>query len=122
VIPRGVLNRLQRDGVRVRTYTLAPGETVPCAAFPGDDIMAAALQADLSGVTAISLAVEGPDTPVCAFDDVPVVPSDGGVIWVMPASVVRDMPSTRLQITMSAAGNTPRLLGEYVLEHSGAGL
>jgi anti-sigma factor RsiW len=118
VIPRGVLNRLQRDGVRVRAYTLAPGETVPCAAFPGDDIIATALQADLSGVAAISLSVEGPGAPVRSLDDVPVVPTDGGVIWVLPASVVRDIPSTRLRITMRAVGDTPRLLGEYVLEHS----
>jgi hypothetical protein len=120
VIPRGVLNRLQRDGVRIRTYTLAPGETIPCAAFPGDDIIATALQADLSGVTAVSLSAEGPGTPVRTLDDVPVVPGDGGVIWVLPASVVRDMPSTRLRLTMRAVEDTPRLLGEYVLEHTGA--
>jgi hypothetical protein len=119
VIPRGVLNRLQRDGVRIRTYTLAPGETVPCAAFPGDDIIATALQADLSGVTAVSLSSEGPGTPVRALNDVPVGPADRDVIWVLPASVVREMPSTRLTITMRAVSDAPRVLGEYVLEHSG---
>ena len=48
----------------------------------------------------------------------PVIPGDRGVIWVLPASVVREMPSTRLTITMRDVSDTPRVIGEYVLEHS----
>ena len=31
VISRSLLNRMQRDGVHVRMYSLLPGERVPCA-------------------------------------------------------------------------------------------
>ena len=31
-------------------YSLAPGETVPCAVFPGDDLVVAALRADYPDV------------------------------------------------------------------------
>src|SRR4051794_29295738 len=33
IISRGTLNRLQRDGVRVRVYSLFPGDVVPCSVF-----------------------------------------------------------------------------------------
>ena len=31
IISRATLNQLQRDGVRVRVYSLLPGDIVPCA-------------------------------------------------------------------------------------------
>src|SRR5688500_12441451 len=34
-----VLNRLAREGVRVRTYTLSPGAIVPCAVWDDDEVM-----------------------------------------------------------------------------------
>ena len=34
-----VLNRLARDGVRVRSYALGPGETVRCAVWADDDVL-----------------------------------------------------------------------------------
>ena len=49
-VSRAVLNRLQRDGVHVRLFSLVPGETVPCAVFPGDDLIVTFLRADFSGV------------------------------------------------------------------------
>ena len=49
VIPRALPNRIQRDGVHVRLFSLAPGERVPCAAFPGDDLMILVLRADFRG-------------------------------------------------------------------------
>jgi hypothetical protein len=41
IISRSLLNRTQRDGVHIRFYSLLPAETVPCAVFPGDDLVAA---------------------------------------------------------------------------------
>ena len=61
IVSRAILNRLQRDGVRVRMFWLAPGETVPCAVFPGDDVIVTALRADFSGVDTVTLSVTGPD-------------------------------------------------------------
>jgi len=119
IVSRAILNRLQRDGVRVRMFSLWPGETVPCAVFPGDELVVTALRADFSGVDAVTLSVRGPgDSSIAEFEDVPVPESDGEVFWVTPAAVVQEMPSMRLQLTLASAGTTRAELGRYVLEHT----
>ena len=117
IISRTLLNRLQRDGVRVRQFTLDPGETVPCAAYPGDDVVVTALNADLSGVDTVSLRVTGPgDTVFGAIDDIPVSTAATGLLWATPGAFVRSMPSQQMRLTIRSAGG---VLGEYVLEHTG---
>ena len=117
IISRAMLNKLQRDGVRVRQFTLEPGETVPCAAYPGDDVVVTSLNANLSGVQSVSLRVTGPgDTLFGAIDDIPVSAAATGVLWVTPGAFVRSMPSTQLRLTLSSGD---AVLGEYVLEHTG---
>jgi hypothetical protein len=119
IVSRALLNRMQRDGVRLRMFSLLPGETVPCAVFPGDDLVVTVLRADFSGVDAVTLSVTGPgDSPFGQFDDVPVSGPSGEVLWVTPAAVVHEMPSMRLQLTLASAGATRAELGRYVLEHS----
>jgi hypothetical protein len=120
IVSRALLNRMQRDGIHVRMYSLVPGETLPCAVFPGDDLVVAALRADFSGVDAVTLSVTGPgDSPSGEIDDVPVSGLDGEVLWATPAAVVRQMPSMRLQLTLASVGATRAELGTYVLDHSG---
>ena len=119
IVSRALLNRMQRDGIHVRMYSLVPGEIVPCAVFPGDDLVVAALRADFSGVDAVTLSVTGPgDSPSGEIDDVPVAGPDAEVLWATPAAVVRQMPSMRLQLTLASAGATRAELGRYVLDHS----
>ena len=119
IISRALLNRLQRDGVRVRQFTLDPGEAVPCAAFPGDDVVVTSLNANLTGVRAVSLRVAGPgDVPVGAIDDIPVAAAATGVLWATPGAFVRSMPSQQLRLTLRSADDAG-ILGEYVLEHTG---
>lgn len=120
MISRGMVNRLQRDGVRVRLFSLSPGETVPCAAFPSDDVMIAALRADFSEVQGVALSVVGPDgMPMPSFEEIPVSPSEREVYWALPGALVRQFPSMRLELTLTSAGEDRAVLGEYVLEHSG---
>jgi hypothetical protein len=119
IVSRALLNRMQRDGLHVRMYSLVPGETVACAVFPGDDLIVTALRADFSTVEAVTLSVTGPgDSPFSQLDNVPVFDPVGEVLWATPAAVVRQMPSMRLQLTLASAGATPAELGRYVLEHS----
>ena len=121
IVSRALLNRMQRDGIHVRMYSLVPGETVPCAVFPGDDLVVTALRADFSGVEAVTLSVTGPDdSPFSQIDDVPVSGPDAEVLWATPAAVVRQMPSMRLQLTLASAGATRAELGRYVLDHRAA--
>ena len=123
IVSRALLNRMQRDGIHVRMYSLVPGETVPCAVFPGDDLVVAALRADFSGVDAVTLSVTGPaDSPGGEIDDVPVSGPAAEVLWATPAAVVRQMPSMRLQLTLLSGGATRTELGRYVLDHSASTL
>jgi len=119
IISRALLNRLQREGVRVRLYSLSPGETVPCAIFPGDDLVVTSLRADLAGIDTVSLSVVGPGNALGDLDDAPIAAEDGEVLWATPGAFVRQMPSTRLQLTLRSGGDR-RVLGEYVLDHSAA--
>jgi hypothetical protein len=119
IVSRAILNRLQRDGVHVRMFSLMPGETVPCAVFPGDDLIVAALRADFSGMDTVTLSVTGPGgSPFGRYDDVPVSESGGEVLWANPAALVNQMPSMRLELTLTSAGTSRTELGRYVLEHS----
>ena len=119
IVSRALLNRMQREGIHVRMDSLMPGETVPCAVFPGDDLVVAALRADFSGVDAVTLSVTGSgDWPSGEMDDLPVSGPDGEVLWALPAAVVRQMPSMRLQLTLASSGATGAELGRYVLDHS----
>ena len=119
VISRALLNRLQRDGIHVRMFSLAPGETVPCAIFPGDDLVVTSLRADFSGVDAVSLSVTRPgDETFVRYDEVPVTGSLGEVLWATPVAIVHELPSIRLELTLTSSGAAPIELGHYVLEHS----
>jgi hypothetical protein len=119
LVSRALLNRMQRDGLHVRMYSLAPGETVPCAVFAGDDLIVTALRADFSSVETVTLSVTGPgDSPFSVIDNVPVSGPDAEVFWATPASLVRQMPSMRLQLTIASADATHTELARYVLEHS----
>ena len=120
IVSRALVNRMQRDGIRVRMYSLLPGETVPCAVFPGDDLIVTALRADFSGVETVRLTVTGPDGWTGGdLGDVPVSGPGGEVLWATPAAVVRQMPSMRLELSLLTAGDAaPAELGRYLLDHS----
>jgi hypothetical protein len=116
IVSRALLNRMQRDGLHIRMYSLEPGETVPCAVFPGDDLVVTVLRADFSDVEAVTLSVTGPgDSPFSQVDNVPVSGTNREVLWATPAARVREMPS---QLTLASAGAAHAELGRYVLEHS----
>ena len=92
---------------------------MPCAVFPGDELVVVSLRADLSGVQAVSLSVTGSgDAPIGSVDDVDVTGSDGEVLWATPGALVRRVPSTRIHLTLAASGEGGRVLGQYVLDHS----
>jgi hypothetical protein len=119
VVSRTLLNRLQRDGLNIRLYSLAPGDIVRCTIFPGDDLVAASLHADFSGVRSVSLLVTGPDNSTLGtFDDVPVSGGDAELVWAPPTALVRQFPSMRLRLTLTSADQDRAVLGEYVLDHS----
>jgi len=119
IVSRSLLNRLQRDGVQVRQYTVSPGETVPCAAFPGDDLLVVSLRADFAGAESVSLSVTGPEDAAFGYvSDVPVARSDSEILWATPGDRVRRMPSARLRLRLTSGSAGAPVLGEYELDHT----
>jgi hypothetical protein len=119
IVSRSLLNRMQRDGVQVRLFSLSPGERVPCAAFPADDLLVVSLRADLAAVDAVTLSVTGGDNAMIGrIPDIPVSRRDGEILWATPGDSVRRMPSTRLRLTLTSDAAGAAVLGVYELDHT----
>jgi hypothetical protein len=119
LISRSLINRLQREGVALRQYSVAPGETVPCTVFPRDDLVVTALRGDFSAARVVTVSVTGLGTlSAQEFSDLPVSPSENEVFFAFPGAFVRQLPSTRVEITLTSAGGEAALIGLYVLDHT----
>lgn len=119
IITRATLNRLQHDGVRVRVYSLLPGDVVPCSVFPDDDLVVTSMRGDFGGVDTVTVSVSG-STPLSGvvLDDVPVSAAERELLWAAPGSLIRQMPTSRVVVTVTAGGPNGRPIGEYILDHT----
>jgi anti-sigma factor RsiW len=114
-----ILNRLAREGVRVRAFTLSPGDVVHCAVWEDDDVMALRLRADFGGARLVTLSqrVAGRET-VRATSDVAGSPAE--IIHVLPAAWVRELPVVEVEVLLTTHENgQERELGSYTLLHGG---
>lgn len=122
VVSRTLLNRLQRNGVHVRMYSLRPGERIPCAAYPDDDVLILALRADFAGADAVSIALTGPDDRLLdRVDDVPVARGEVELLWASAGDAVRRLPSTHVRLTVRSRAEGAPVLAEYELDHTAFG-
>lgn len=116
-----VLNRLARDGVRVRSYTLSPGAIVPCAVWEDDQLMALRLRGDFGGSIEVTLSHRIAGTEVRRVTGEIAASSHGEIIYVAPAARVRQLPVVEVEIVLTAHDRgEERLLGRYTLVHGGA--
>jgi len=122
VITDEVLNRLSRDGLRIRTYTPKPGTFIPCAVWPEDDLVVSRLRGDFSGYDELTLALKSDDgTELSRSVDIPLISGTDEILTATSAAQLRQLPSTRLRLIVSGRrGDTERVIGEYGLEHGGA--
>jgi DNA-directed RNA polymerase specialized sigma24 family protein len=84
--------------------------------FPGDDLVVTSLRGDFSGAPALTLSVTGL-APTRTVTDLPVSPSEGEVFFALPAALVRELPSTRIEITLRSVRDAAEI-GRYVLDHT----
>lgn len=120
-ITDAILNRLSREGVRVRSFALAPGDVVPCAVWDGDEVMALRLRGDFGEATEVTLVQRHAGTEVSRIS-APMAPAGHGeVIVATSASLVRQLPEAELQLELTSAVNgEERVVGRYTLVHGGA--
>jgi hypothetical protein len=118
VCPPALVAKLARDGVQVSTFTLHPGELVPCQVALGDQLMIARLVGDFSGAKQLDVLVEIPDAPPERLVDLPVNPAHGEINLADPAEVVRGYGDLRMQFTvLDVRDDGERVLGRYTLVH-----
>jgi hypothetical protein len=122
VVTDAVLNRLARDGVRMRTFTVEPGEVVPCAFWAGDELIVTRMRGDFTGLEQVSIVMQVGGEEVDRVTDVPVPPGAGELIEAFSADQLRQMPYTEVRLRLFGTRGTAgdELLAEYILEHGGA--
>ncbi len=118
-----VVDLLAARGVRIRSYQLRAGETIPCGAAPGDELLVGRIPVDLRGVARLDVVL---------FDegwaerqrlvDVPVDRRRSEVVMVQRVDdpVVRTSYVRRFRLlAVDAAGE--REIGTYALAHDARG-
>jgi hypothetical protein len=121
VVTDAVLNRLARDGVRVRTFTVEPNTVVPCAVWDDDQLIVTRMRADFTGLERVSIAMAVGGEEVDRMTDVPVRPGPGELIEAFSADRLRQLPriDVRLRVFGSRGAAGEELVAEYFLEHGG---
>lgn len=115
-----VLNRLSRDGARVRTFALAPGAVVPCAVWEGDELLAMRMQGDFGGAGEVTISQRVGGTEVIRATG-QVATRGGEIIYVVPAAWVRELAVVEVEVTLTAReGDRERPIGSYTLLHGGS--
>jgi hypothetical protein len=110
-----VLERMRRDGVRMRSYRVAPGETVACTVAAEDDLVVTSLVADLVNVDQVDVSLTS-DGVAMRLAGVPVEPGRDEVVFASAADAIRRLPRCVLQVRLTSSDQ--RVLGEYTLDHT----
>ena len=122
LVSDSVLNRLARDGARIRTFSVNPGDVVPCAVWDGDDVIVTRLRGDFSDLDQVSVvATLGSGEELSRSDGITVRPGQEELIEATSAEWIRQLPATtvRFRVTATREGEE-RVLGEYTLTHAGS--
>jgi hypothetical protein len=116
VATRATVERLRREGVAMREYHIAPGQTVACSIGAGERYSLTALELPGELPARVDLvAPTGDRTP-----DVPVDRSRG-VVWLMVrGDTVRGVPTGlyRMRAVGVDGHGGETVLGEYGLDHT----
>jgi anti-sigma factor RsiW len=115
-----VLNRLAREGLRIRTFTLEPGDSVRCAVWEEDELMALRLRADLGDASEITVSqrVEGREVSRTTGQ---VPGRHGEIVLATPAALIRRLPAAEVEVQITAhEEGIERPIARYTLIHGGS--
>ena len=118
-----VLNRLARDGVRVRSYSLDPGEAIYCTVWADDDVVVTRLRADFTGVVSVDAEMRLDTGQEWGHaTDIPVREGATELVLALPASSIRKVPVASMRLTLRGSAGSTRagVVAEYVFHHEGA--
>ena len=115
-----VLNRLAREGVRVRTFALSPGAIVPCAVWDDDELMVLRLRGDFGGASEFTMSQRVAGAEVSRATGQVTASSQGEIIYIEPAARIRGLPVVEVEVMLTAhEGGEERPVGSYTLVHEG---
>ena len=118
VLPRAFVERLEREGLKLRQYRLAAGESVNCTITGEDDFVVSRLQAPLGGVARLDLVLQASDGEAHTLHDVPFDPAAGEVLVIPSPERLRARgPFTERARLVSVGAGGARDLGEYTFVH-----
>jgi hypothetical protein len=118
VVP-AVVERLRRDGRRIREYSVGAGGAVQCTVSPEDDLVLARLGADLRGVSRLDLVSRLDDGPEVRLADLPFDSEAGELVFFPPVDVLRARPASVERFELRAVSpDGERLLGRYAFHHT----
>jgi putative zinc finger protein len=118
VVLPAVVDRLRREGRRIREYRVPPGGGVQCTVGPEDDVVLARLVADLRDASRIDLVSRVDDGPEERHADIPFDPASGEVIFCPVADVLRARPAHVDRLRLLAVGpRGDRIVGDYTFDH-----
>lgn len=116
-----ILNRLAREGMRVRTFALSPGAVVPCAVWEGDELVVIRLGGDFGGATEFTVSQRVAGTEVSRATGHIAASSQGEILFAQPAARIRQLPVVEVEVVLTAHhGGAERAVGTYTLLHGGA--
>jgi hypothetical protein len=116
-----VLNRLAREGVRMRTFALSPDAVVPCAVWDDDELMALRLRGDFGGASEFTLSQRVGGNEVSRATGQVAPSSIGEIIYALPAAWVRQLPVVEVEVLLTVRkGGEDRPIGSYTLLHGGS--
>lgn len=115
-----LLNRLSRDRMMVRHYTLLPGETVQCTIGPHDDFLAGRFVLPPGDHPRIDLRVlDQAGQELMRLPDIPVDVRARQAILFLPARPSHDEPSSlQHYVFVVPEGDGDREIARYGLDHT----
>ncbi|MGE3161872.1 MAG: anti-sigma factor [Burkholderiales bacterium] len=116
------LERLKREGVRIREYAMAPGGSVDCTITAEDDAVVTHFKAPLAGVKrvdALGTREVGGRTERWRVEDVTFDAAAGEVLLAPSAAALRKPPAFTERVQLLAVDEAgERSLGEYTFRHT----
>jgi hypothetical protein len=119
VLTAQALDRLRREGRKVREYRVAAGEGVRCTVAPEDDVLVSRLELSPVSAARVDLVSRLDDGEEQRQRDLPLDPGASELILAVPIDVIRSLPASVLVLRLVAAGpGGDRALGEYTFHHT----
>jgi len=120
VLTTEFLERLSREGLRVRAYAPPAGGGVRCTVTKADDLLMGRLQADFSSASRVDVLVCGrADELLARLEDVPFRPQAASeIVLNQPMNWARASgPDVRVMKLVAVENGADRQLAEYTFDH-----